>query len=572
MRNDSPLTQGSDARPSQRGVFHRTRGEAGAGLYINTNKTADINKDENHKGYVIPWAHEAALYWLEKLRDWQERYNPITEPTPWVSLGSKHFGSTPPHPEVLEARGTACFLFRDPTGEGDDRQKPLSTGDLDQLWYKLLDRLEQRCLVRGEMLDDGTPIRFVRPGTKRQTYYPLHALRVSLISYLVLDLKLPLPIVSKLIAGHARIIMTVYYTKFGKKYMSEVMAEAERNAVETMQQNHWRFLMDATYEQVGRRFALLSEDAMRTAIANQSAAAFVFEDKGICPVGGSMCDVGGEKLNDNTAHSIYAAVPGYPNERNCVRCRFFLTGPAFLPGLIAHFNTLSEKSHRQSGRFNELQAQLKALEDRRFDCECEERPFTETRELERRAQRRDDEAQALGKLVNDMQATYYLIGRSLEIAENAQKDGVQLVASGSITDLKIDINDAQSELHQLEVVCENAVIYPETDASYAAIRRSQFLDFMLLYNGMEPVFMSLSPEHQLLASNAVMKLIQARTGSLCGALEYAECRARLKDLGLIEETWDTIDGVVAGTPALAIINAARSARPLPLTIGGYHAS
>jgi len=261
VRNDSPLTQGSDVRPYQRGVFHRTQGEAGAGIFINTNKTADINKDEKDMGYVIPWAHPDALYWLPKLRNWQERYNPIAKPTQWVSLTSKHFGYTPPHPEVLEARGTACFLFRDPTGEGDDRQKPLSAGHLDFLWYKLLARLEQRCLDRGEMLDDGTPIRFVNPdpGTT-QSYYSLHSLRVSLISYLVLDLKLPLPVVSKLIAGHARIIMTVYYTKFGKQYMSEVMAEAERNAVEAMQQNHRRFLMDATYEQVGRRFASLSED------------------------------------------------------------------------------------------------------------------------------------------------------------------------------------------------------------------------------------------------------------------------------------------------------------------------
>jgi hypothetical protein len=575
VRNDWPLTQGSDARPYQRGVFHRTRGEPGAGIYVNTNKTANTNKDEKDKGYVIPWAHEAALYWLEKLRNWQERYNPIAEPTPWVSLDAKHFGNTPPHAEVLEARGTACFLFRDPTGEGDDRQKPLAAEHLEQLWYKLLARLEQRCLDRGEMLDDGTPIRFVNPGPGTiQTYYPLHALRVSLISYLVLDLKLPLPVVSKLIAGHARIIMTLYYVRFGKRYMSEVMAEAERNAVEAMQQNHRRFLMDATYEQVGRRFASLSEDAMRAAIGKQSAAAFVLEDKGICPVGGSCCDVGGEKIAGGTDNPAYAPVPGYPRDRNCVRCRFFLSGPAFLPGLVAHFNALSEESHRQSGRYNDFEAKVNALEDRRFDCEHKERPFTETRELESLAQRRDDEAQALGKLVNDMQATYYLIGRSLEIARSAENDRVQLVASGTITDIEAAFIQTQSELHQLETVCENAVIYPETDASYVAVRRSQILDAMLRYNGMEPVFMRLSPAQQLLVGNAVMKLIQARTGSLRGALEYAECRARLDDLGLIEETWDTIiHAVVEGTPALAIIDAARSDRPLPLTTGGRgHAS
>ena len=116
------------------------------------------------------------------------------------------------------------------------------------------------------------------------------------------------------------------------------------------------------------------------------------------------------------------------------------------------------------------------------------------------------------------------------------------------------------------------MIYPETDASYATIRRSQILDVMLRYNHMEPVLMRLSPEHQLLAGNAVMQLIQARSGSLRGALEYAECRAKLEDLGLIEETRDIIEGVLAGMPASAIIDVARSARALPATTGGGHAS
>ena len=41
--NDSPLATGSATRPYQRGVFHRSANESGAGLFINTNKTAAIN-------------------------------------------------------------------------------------------------------------------------------------------------------------------------------------------------------------------------------------------------------------------------------------------------------------------------------------------------------------------------------------------------------------------------------------------------------------------------------------------------------------------------------------------------
>jgi hypothetical protein len=80
-------------------------------LYINTNKTADIEKGEQRKGYVIPWTHEPALYWLEKLRNWQEQYNPIVNATLWSDLERKHFGQTPPSSAVLEERGACCFFF-----------------------------------------------------------------------------------------------------------------------------------------------------------------------------------------------------------------------------------------------------------------------------------------------------------------------------------------------------------------------------------------------------------------------------------------------------------------------------
>ena len=570
--NDSQLATGSATRPYQRGVFHRNANESGAGLFINTNKTADINQPENAKGYVIPWAHETVLYWLNKLRQWQERYNPISTPVAWRDLESKHFGRTPPHPEVLESRGTACFLFRDAAAEGSDRQKPLVKYALDRSWYLLLAHLEQRCLERGETLDDGTPIQFVDPASDRMTYYPPHALRVSLISYLVLDLQLPIAVVSKLIAGHARIIMTLYYTKFGHAYMKEVLDTAERNMLAADVANHRRFLMDATMEQVSQRFASVSVDAVRAAIGQKSAAAFVFEDKGICPVSGSMCDVGGEPLTDRANNQYFAAVPGYPQQRNCVRCRFFLTGPAFLPGLQAHFNAVSYEAHECSERHNDLHEEVTLMENRRADCERDGQLFTETRELERLSQRYEAEAQAMGKLVNDMQATYHLIARSLEIMKDAKQNGVPLVAVGVMSDIQAAFTETPSELHQIEVLCENAVIYPEIDARKPILRRSQLLDCMLEFNKMPPIFFRLNPKQQLAAGNAVMQLIQARTGSLKGALEYVEGLRRLRDLGIVDETWDVLAEKVAGTPAREIIDAARANRALPRPQGDHDAS
>ncbi len=573
--NDSPLATGSESRPYQRGVFHRSQREAGAGLYINTNKTADINKAEKDKGYVIPWAHEPALYWLEKLRNWQSRYNPITEPTPWSSLEYKHFQSTPPHTMVLEARGTACFLFRDATAEGDDRYKPLAKLSIQVLWYRLLALLEQRCGQRGDALEDGTPIRFVDPNSATKTYFPPHALRVSLISYLVLDLQLPLAVVSKLIAGHARIVMTLHYTKFGRAYMRQVLEEAERKMLQADQSNHARFLMEATLEQVGERFVSLNGDAGRAAVAQRSRAAFVFEDKGICPVGGGMCDVGGECVKEsiNTPHkNVYAPVPGYPHERNCVQCRFFLTGPAFLPGLLAHFNTLSYELYERCERYNDLLNEVSLMENHRADCEREGRIFTERAQFERLSQRNEAEAEAAGLFFNSMQAAYCLISRSLEILKRDDGGGVQLVAVGEMSDIDVALTETSSELHQIQILCENAIIYPEIDARKPVLRRSQLLDAMLEFNNLPPILFRLDPKQQLAAGNAVMKLIQVRTGSLKGALEFADGQRRLRELGIVEEAWDAIAEVAAGTAAHTIIGAARMRKSLSNLEDGDHAS
>ena len=565
--NHGSLATGSEKRPSQRGVFHRTSHEKEAGFYINTNKTADVNKAEGDKGYVIPWANDEVLYWLEKLRNWQERYNPIVAPTPWTDLETKHFGTTPPHADVLAQRGSACFLFRDPTeGDGD---KPLAEQALHPIWYKLLARLEKRCADNHETLDNGTPLRFVDPDGKGISF-PLHALRVSLISYFILDLKLPITVVSKMIAGHATIIMTLYYTKFGKAYMREVLSEAEKNELEAERNNHRRFLADATLEQVSQRFAYVSEDAVRSAISNRGAiAAFVFDDKGICPNGATLCDVGGEKLRPDSTQSDYSPVPGFPQERNCVCCRFFLSGPAFLPGLIAHFNTVSEKTHRQSARYSSLQDKLTCLEDAQRAAERENQPFVRLRELDALNKHAESEALILNKYMNDLQATTHLIQRSIQIAEDKNTDGVKLVARGSMTDLKVGFIESQSILHQLEVVCENAVIYPDIDPGFATIRRSQMLDAMMRYNGMEPVMMYLDQDEELLVGNAVMQLIQARTGSIQGALPYAECRLKLEEIGIAKRK---VLDEIAHVKAQMLIDHAKTQRTLAPPKGDPNAS
>jgi len=555
--NTSPLATGSERRPSQRGVFHRSPSEAGAGFYINTNKTADINKDEQNKGYVIPWTHEPALRWLEKLRNWQENYNPITEPTPWRNLEAKHFGYTPPHPDILNERGACSFLFRDAASSGVDRTKPISSGGIQQYWYRLLAELEKRCAARGETLDDGSPIVFTYPNSLAGTYHPLHALRVSLITAYALDGGVPFPILSKLIAGHARLIMTLYYTKAGKAHVSEIMQDADKRMLEHEAASSRRFLMEKTYDNIKESFAFNSPDALNAVSQQKSAASFQFQDKGICPVGGGLCDIGGEEVTKKGEESLYAPVSGYPQERNCVRCRFFLTGPAFIPGLQAHANSVSYRVTECAERYARFEMQVKALEDMRLACEERGSLFTQHEELERLSHYYEEEAEKGNKLMIDLQSTVRLMGRCIAIANSTEKDGVHLVAAGTLTDFQYALYETKSEMHQLEVICEEAVIYPEIDAGKATLRRSQILDAMLQMNGRPPVFFGLTTDQQLRVGNELMKLIRARTGNLKSAVEFAEGRRQLAEIGLFEEAVSLIEEATAGIAIRPWINAAK---------------
>ena len=179
-----------------------------------------------------------------------------------------------------------------------DRAKPLVATAFRGIWYRLLAELERRCEALGETLDDGSNIRFVDPNSDRSTYYGLHSLRVSLITAYALEGGVPFPILSKLIVGHTRLIMTLYYTKAGKAHVTEVMQEADKRLLENEQVGYRRFLQEATYQQIEERFSYNDPAAILAANQQKSAAGFVVEDKGICPVGCGGCDVGGECLKE----------------------------------------------------------------------------------------------------------------------------------------------------------------------------------------------------------------------------------------------------------------------------------
>lgn len=82
------------------------------------------------------------------------------------------------------------------------------------------------------------------------------------------------------------------------------------------------------------------------------------------------------------------------------------------------------------------------------------------RELERVQQRYEKEAEQLNQLVMDMQHCHRLVTKSVELgsAENVDSK-LQLATNGTIADLGFALKETQSEMLQIEVVCENAISF-----------------------------------------------------------------------------------------------------------------
>lgn len=524
------FSKGNVVNPWRRGIFSRLisrdTGEVMTGMYINTNKTADAGKDANERGYTIPWQNEDVLYWFEKLRNWQEKYNPIDAPTSCTRLKLSHFGFTKTEQQKKEM-GDICFLFRDASSNRGGREFPISRQTIDALWYQLLSVLEDNVAERGQVLSDGSRLKFVidyPEGSKLRrvsTEFPLHSLRVSLLTCYAMDGQVPIPVLSKLLAGHSRLIMGLYYTKPSAATVTRFMQEANDRLDRSEHDSLRTFLKDADLNLIGCKTAFNDLNSISGAVANRNAVGWEYRHIGLCLVGGNTmqsdevsrqggCWNGGELLNLANG-GTYGPVPNGPE--NCVRCRWFITEASYLSALCAHFNNLSYRAALSAKAALELEQERDTLLEAQYFFQAEGRPFTrfaELQQLERRYERQIVEADELAK---DLVSCFQLIGRlvSIEESRGGSEEVTKLVAVGSMSDVHKPISfiESDSELLQLSIVCQDAEVYPELfDAlrkTPAIEKRSRILNRMLMSSGYQPVLMNMDEGMQMIAGNAMMR-------------------------------------------------------------------
>ncbi|GAC35350.1 gamma-mobile-trio integrase GmtZ [Paraglaciecola polaris] len=525
---------GSEKRPFGKGIFRRIHdamtGQYSTGLYVNTNKTADQNKSELERGYIIPWQNEEVLYWLEKLRNWQEKYNPIAKPIDCNTLLIKHTKHQKSQTQ-LESMGEVAFLFRNASAKESDRSKPIRFAAMNTFWYQLLMTLENQLAEQGNTLDNGEQLKLVvdypegtPEASKVATNHPLHSLRVSLITAYTMDTQLPLPVISKLLAGHSRILMTIYYNKITPSVMAEKMNEAEGQLEGKAQQSVRNFLKDASLAQIQCKMVYHKEDSIQVALVNRNPIGWEERSSGLCLVGGNTvksdeistlggCWNGGELIKDasSAANRIYSSVPHGPE--NCIRCRWFITEARYLPALNAQFNQLSYKAHQAANLSVEIEGELEALKDEQFFCEEQGTPFTkhdDMQVLQRRYEKQQVEADEYAK---DWITCFELISKIIHVEEARNNDDTKdkLIAVGNEQDISHALRfvETESELLHLSLLCDDAEFFPdlqdELRKTPAIEKRSRQLSRVLMKKGFEPIFMEMDEKQQLIAGNAMLR-------------------------------------------------------------------
>jgi hypothetical protein len=521
--NTGPLAKGSERKPVQQGVFRRPTYSsdcrtASPFLYINTNKTADSLRSGVDKGFLMPWIstgplHQNIFYWLEKLRNWQSKYNPIRRRTSWTELDARHMSAK----STVQLAGypDACFCFRLPETGTHEHHLPVPTPIVHNIWRRLLASLQERIAARGESLPDGGRIRLV---SNDKTLYPLHSLRVSLITALALDGQVPFPLLQKLI-GHSRLLMTLYYLKPGATRSQDILNGAARLMDEKKEQSILNFLLDTDYDALLKQAITNGSNNLAATIAvhpaNRNPVGWMPMHHGLCLVGGNTSEIegngrvggcynGGPQLvtGTSTVASKHAPVPG--GSRNCVRCRWFVTEAHHLPALAAHFNNLAYHFDEARGGCIEQEHHLQELKRQKAAQESAGQPFTENAELRQTERIWEAAMKRFSDLAEDLVACWRLIERC-KAALEAPGDGTQLVAGGPATDVQLRFEESDSALLQISGVCRDVEIYPDLSPGKAVLRRSQILDAMFHNEGLAPGFMFLSEDQQLRLGNAFLR-------------------------------------------------------------------
>jgi hypothetical protein len=527
------------AKNSRRGVFREIASPTGStitGFWINSNKTQDAgNLFDETSGYEIPWQHDEVLENLAAMRAWQEKYNPVLGPLPYASVPEGIFEDEPS--EVVRAvLPSRFYLFRYPLNTGErGKEAPPTYKIFHQFFHDALDELERRLAAE----DPDSAIRIIterdNAGQPRKGIFTIHGMRSSTLTSLHMA-GVPIEILSKVVAGHATILMTLRYTKFDPAHINEVLNNARMQAIAAGRNQFANFLKSATLEQAMRMTARLSDDGLNQMQGSYAeATGWSRLEIGICPNGGMQCHIGGEAIARRSDRgkdkSIYGPVPG--GARNCVRCRFFVTGLPFLIPLWAHATAILAKVDSLSKRIAATRVEVDSLKRQRLALDGAPAPQSLTDRIRILDESWVGDSEARDQALADAHATMVLVEKIRVIFKStpSEEDAKLPMLLGDSGIPEIAARET-TRFELVDAVVQASRWFPSMNTSELERERDAFLDKMLYRNGYTPITLSpLSAQERRRAADALAQMLLVELGA-SEAQNLIDGRKTLADLGL----------------------------------------
>tara|TARA_R110000765_G_C18965636_1_gene610007 strand:- start:10040 stop:12847 length:2808 start_codon:yes stop_codon:yes gene_type:complete len=511
------------------------------GFYISTNKTADIKVGFGpESGYVIPWNNVLLIQRLDELRSWQEKYYPVSGPLAYRDIVPGATTDRSPSESVLVNTPSRFYLFRCPITSKNG--SPATSSILMRFWQALMDKLEQRLKEQGE---DVQIVLRRNPTTNQpeQTLFNPHGLRVAGLTSLA-EAGVPIEVLSKIVAGHSSILMTIYYIKYGDGYITETLDNAKRQVEDNAKNDLKNWLKDATYEEAKRYMVANSSTGLSVLLENKALSAiWGGSSLGICPFGGARCDDGGPMIKKPTGATKgkFGPVPG--GQGNCMQCRHFVTGLPWLIELWLHGNKLLEEINFQSKGLEELRAkQLILIKQRHAFMKNNETHLitsdliTKIKNLDALIETRSEQLDAT---IYNAHAAYNYINQvrkltPLQSDDKSVKERTELAETKKDNDLGIEFVDA-TDFQVKNVLVQASRAYPEIADARVEMERDHFVDKILVNNGFQALaFSPLTKEEKRAASDALSNLLLSKVGAAeCECLHNG--RKTLSEAGIEED-------------------------------------
>ena len=508
-----------------RRIWDATTSTWTTGLYISSNKTADRENGFDDLGYEVGWASPEIIALFERVRGFQAKYNPARPPKSRVE-----FKTDPLHasPDVAARLPRLHYLFRDRC-DVECPDEPVKRARVRSFWVALMTELERRFAAdpSGPREEDGSPLRLVRG---QSAEFDLHSVRVTGITALAVN-GCPIEVVMML-AGHATFLMTMRYVKLSPADLRQAMNRAHER-MEAAEGDTWQADLAELGEDVVATIRVPNSAAGLAQLERERAAFVQHMDIGLCPNGGAMCNEGGPEEKKG----VHGPVPG--GATNCQSCRFLVSGPQFLGGLIARLNKLSADiieagaalRHAEGRRREAVAAQRRAVEPSAKLASDLRRAEARVLAEEERAAVLATSWQNLLGLIRRCEAALreYMTKRDEAEAGNSR---TLVVLNGTLDDFHVQL-ERSSEFDLLQRICENADVYA-LDARHAARVRGARLDRMLAADGRPAVFAGLTEEESRAVGNLFARWLRARLG-VTTVNEVMEGRRTLAEAGVLED-------------------------------------